>query len=71
MARIEPNVRRADEFMEGVETILSRRPQSGYRLDKSSIWFIPGHTVDLALYYAFDADHVYFISIEKIIPPQL
>lgn len=71
MNSIEPDVRRADEFLEGVETILARRPQSGFALKGSSVWFVPGHTVDLSLYYAFDDNHVYFLSIKKITPPSL
>ena len=71
MSRIEPDVQRADEFLEGVETILARRPQSGYALEGSSVWFIAGYTVDLSLFYTFDDNHVYFLSIEKIAPPFL
>jgi hypothetical protein len=70
MARIEANVRRADEFVEGAETVLSRQPESGFQLDESNVWFIPGHTVDAALYYTFDEDKVYFLSIKKVIPPE-
>lgn len=29
MAKLEPNIRRADEFVEGAETILSRDPEAG------------------------------------------
>jgi hypothetical protein len=71
MARIVPNVRRADEFLEGAETILSRQPESGFRLGDSNVWFISGHTVDIALFYTFDDDHVYFLSAERAIPPLL
>jgi hypothetical protein len=71
MAVIEKNVRRADEFLEGTETILSREPECGYQLENSNVWFVAGHTVDLALYYTFDEDNVYLLSIEKIIPPEL
>ena len=71
MAHVEPNVRRADEFLEGAETILSRQPDSGYELDNSKVWFISGHTVDLILYYTFDENYVYLLSIEKMLPPQL
>jgi hypothetical protein len=70
MALIEPDVQRADEFLEGTETILSRQPWSGYQLDESRVWFIPGLRVDLALYYAFDENNVYFLSIKKIVPPE-
>ena len=71
MAYIEPNVRRADEFAEGAETILSRDPEAGCPLEGSQVWFICGHTVDAALYYTFDTDHVYFLSIEKTKLPEL
>ena len=70
MSHIEPNVRRADEFLEGAETVLSRQPDSGYQLNNSKVWFIPGHTVALALYYTFDENNVYLLSIEKMLPPQ-
>jgi hypothetical protein len=65
MAKLEPNVRRADEFVEGAVTILSRNPEAGCQLEGSQVWFVCGHTVDAALYYTFDAENVYFLSIEK------
>jgi hypothetical protein len=71
LAAIERNVRRADEFVEGAVTILSREPESGCLLEGSQVWFICGHTVDAALYYTFDDDHVYFLSIEKTKLPEL
>lgn len=71
MARLEPNVRRADEFVEGAETILSRNPEAGCPLTGSQVWFICGHTVDVALYYTFDANNVYFLSVEKTKLPEL
>ena len=69
--RISPDVKRADEFLMGAEQILSRTPERGCRLEDSNVWFISGHTVDLALYYTFDADHVYMLSVEKVNPPEL
>ena len=71
MTRIESSVRRADEFLEGAENILARRPDFGHQLDDSSVWFLPGHTIDVVLYYTFDDNHVYFLSIEKFTPPEL
>jgi hypothetical protein len=52
-------------------TVLSRNPEIGCQLDTSNVWFVCGHTVDAALYYTFDADHVYFLSIEKTKLPEL
>jgi hypothetical protein len=71
MSQIESNVPRADEFVEGVETILSRQPESGFQIGDSSIWFVAGHTVDAAIYDTFDEANVYFLSIKKVIPPEL
>jgi hypothetical protein len=70
LARIIPSVRRADEFLEGAEQVLSRTPEQGYQLEDSNVWFVAGHTVDVALYYTFDADNVYLLSIEKVEPPE-
>ena len=71
MAKIEPSVRRADEFIEGTEIILARNPEMGCPLEGSQVWFICGHTVDAAIYYTFDKDYVYFLSIEKTKLPEL
>jgi hypothetical protein len=71
MSKIEPNVRRADEFIEGAEQILARDPWVGAPLDGSQVWFISGHKVDAAIYYTFDKDYVYLLSIEKIKMPEL
>jgi hypothetical protein len=71
LAKIEPNIRKADEFLEGVEYVLARAPECGHRLDDSSVWFISGYTVDLAVYYTFDDNTVHLLAIEKAFPPQL
>lgn len=55
----------------GAENISSRDPESGCQLEGSSVWFVCGHTVDAALYYTFDADHVYFLSIKRTKMPEL
>ena len=71
MDLIQPDTKKADEFLEGAERILARMPEEGHSIDGSNIWFMAGHTVDLALYYTFDTNHVYFLSIKKIPRPQL
>ena len=71
LARIYPHVQRADEFVNGAENILARNPECGCPLGDSQVWFICGHTVDAAIYYTFDADNVYFLSIEKSRLPEL
>ena len=70
MTKIEPNVRRADEFIEGAETILSRDPEAGCPVDGTQVWIVCGHTVDAAIYYTFDENTVYFLSIEKTKLPE-
>jgi hypothetical protein len=69
LASIEPDVERADDFLEGVETILSRDPQCGHRLGESHVHFIPGWTVDLNIYYTFNDDEVFLLSICRMAPP--
>jgi hypothetical protein len=72
MEWIQQNVKRADEFLEGVEIILAREPEGGCRVENgSNVWFACGHTVDIAIYYTFDADNVYFLSAKKVKLPEL
>lgn len=64
--RIEPNPHRANEIIEGPEWVLSRNPYEGIQLaPKSPVWFLsidlPGKK--LGLYYTFDHETVYFLSI--------
>jgi hypothetical protein len=69
MEAIEADVKRADEFIEGVENILSRDPESGHRLGNSYVYFIPGWTVDLNVYYTFNDNEVFLLSICRMTPP--
>jgi hypothetical protein len=70
LAALEPNIERADEFLEAVEMVLARMPECGTQIGNSRVWFIPGWTVDLAIYYTFDADRVILLSICKTPPIQ-
>jgi hypothetical protein len=65
---IEPHVKKADEFLEGVEMVLARLPECGHRIGNSTVWFIAGWTVDLAIYYTFDEDRVVLLSICRTTP---
>ena len=70
LARIEPNTRRADEFLEGAIEILATNPFYGTQLDPgSAVWFLPIADIPslpkLWLYYSFDDDNVILLSIEK------
>lgn len=70
LAAIEPDIEKADEFMEGAEIILCREPTYGHRLGNSDVYFIPGWSVDLNVYYTFNDDEVFLISICRMEPPE-
>jgi hypothetical protein len=63
----------ADEFIEAIEWALARRPEIGSMVttDDPPVWFIPTVSVDrvtpLTVYYTFDADRVYLLSIQVAI----
>ena len=66
--QILPDAKRADEFVDGVTWVLCRDPLCGKPMaEASSIYFLP--MVDLpdhpslALYYAYNDECVWFISI--------
>lgn len=71
LRQIEPNPYRANEIIEASEWVLSRNPYEGIQLaPRSPVWFLP---IDLpgkqlGLYYTFDDETVYFLSI-SISPP--
>lgn len=59
---------RADEFTEGCEFVLARDPKYGTLIAKN-VWFLPMWQPDkgkrVNLYYTFDQDHVYFLSLQR------
>jgi hypothetical protein len=67
LSAIEPDARRADEFVEAAEWALGRDPTQGWLLG-SCVWFLPMSDVPdaprLDLYYTFDDERVYFLSIQ-------
>lgn len=64
-ATVELGDEKADAFLEAVELVLSRRPECGKRFGESHVWFISGHTTDLIVYYTFDDDTVFLLSIQR------
>jgi hypothetical protein len=59
---------RADEFTEGAEWILSRYPDFGTKLAQNlNVWFLPigRPSQGLSLYYTYDEDRVYFLSLQR------
>jgi hypothetical protein len=70
LREIIPEAERADEYIEGAEWVLSRDPTYGTQLNGSDVWFLPMENVpdmpSIVLYYTFDDERVYFISIEMV-----
>ena len=65
----------ADEFIEATEWALSRRAELGTltTTDKPPVWFLPivedvTRVSRLVVYYTFDADCVYLLSIQVAAP---
>ncbi len=69
--RLQPNLRRADEFVEGAEWVLARDPKTGYQVREGSpVWCLCiNRELSLhpaVIYYTFDESHVYFLSIQVV-----
>lgn len=67
---LEPNARRADEFIDGTKWVLAKNPRAGRSAyPGKSVRIIPvsdGANVDpMAIYYSFDSERIYLLSIEK------
>ena len=62
----------ADEFIEALEWALARKAEIGSltTTDDPPVWFVPTVHVDrvtpLAVYYTFDAEHVYLLAIQVV-----
>ena len=55
---------RADEFVDGAKFMLARQPRIGTHIG-NNVWFLPMSGESVSLYYSFDRDHVYLLSIVK------
>lgn len=70
---VEKDARRADEFIDGAKWVLSRDPNQGTRIGKTHVYFLPVAdspiTDPVVLYYTFDDEHVYLLSIQKTTYP--
>jgi hypothetical protein len=66
---IMPDIRRADEFLAGVDWKLSRNPETGVlAYPDSAVWMLFMHELpespSLTIYYTFDDEYVYLLSIQ-------
>ena len=71
LSKIEADVKRADALMEGITWILAKDASMGWRVsNESPVWMLFSNTdnadIDsLTVYYTFDSERVYLLSIEK------
>ncbi len=56
---------RADEFVDGAKFVLSRKPDAGTMIGEA-VWFLPMILKNAVIYYRFDDDNVYLLSIQVI-----
>lgn len=65
--------RRAEEFSDGAKWVLARDPRRGKQIGTSHVWFLPIHDapgiLPIILYYTFDDDNVYFLSVQETLYP--
>lgn len=65
---VEPDVSRSDEFLDGVEWLLSRDPTVGTSLN-DAVWSIDTSEFALitpmTLYYTFDDERVFFLALRR------
>jgi hypothetical protein len=65
LAALMANPVRADEFMEGAIWVLARKPEAGIKLTED-VWILPMLLRNISLFYRFDDNHVYLLSIRSI-----
>ena len=67
LARLQPNAEEADDFTLGAEYVLASNPKSGIpATSDGNVWYLPMCPVRgrrVSLFYSFDEDTVYFLSI--------
>lgn len=67
---IKSEVKRADEFIRGIEWQLSRKPESGTKVGPEyHVWTFPVLDAldlpELVVYYTFNDDNVWLLSIKR------
>lgn len=68
LAAIHGNLRRGDEFVANAEFLLAVNPFAGFQLIPSHVWFLPVAEAfgRAAIYYTFNAENVWFLSIRAV-----
>lgn len=74
LQEIEPDAARADEFVDGAKWVLSRSPECGTKIGQL-VWILPMMRspvgLSMVLYYTFDADRVFLLSIQVAADEQI
>lgn len=66
--RLDPSVRRMDQALTGVVSILATTPTLGQQTNKPGIWAMPTKEWDdvpLVIYYSFDSETVVLESVVR------
>ena len=67
LKKIEPDQRRADDLVSGIDWALAREPQCGVSLGQTAVWYIVSRDIPkhrhLVIFYAFNEQTVFFLSV--------
>ena len=69
-ARLRRGARRIDDFIDAAEWVLCRDPYQGIQIPGTQVWALTSRNYayrlrPIIIYYAFNADEVYFLSVER------
>lgn len=67
LKKIEPDPKRADDLIAGIDWVLAREPHSGVGIASTQVWYIVSRDIPkkrhLVIYYTFSNEKVFFLSI--------
>jgi hypothetical protein len=73
LKRIEPDPKRADDLVAGIDWVLARDPKAGVSVPGTQVWYIVSRDIKknrhLLIYFTFTDQEVFFLSaIQSPIP---
>ena len=67
LKKIEPDQKRADDLIAGIDWVLARNPQCGVAMDGAEVWYIVSRDIPkhhhLVIFYTFNVQTVFFLSV--------
>lgn len=67
LKQIEPNSKRADDLISGIDWVLARNPEEGNNINGSVVWQIVSRDIPkrrhLVIFYTFNDENVFFLSV--------